>query len=90
MIDTLIHHHIVFEEIFESDSELIDFLTEFVLKAPAFKTLQQKLLLCKRLINTKKTLKALSNIWLIKLQILIKFYESLMTHVLDQHFLHDK
>ena len=40
VIDTLIHHHIVFEEIFESDAELADFLTEFVLKAPAFKTLQ--------------------------------------------------
>ncbi len=40
VIDTLIHHHIVFEEIFENDSELIEFLTEFALKAPTFKTLQ--------------------------------------------------
>jgi len=40
VIDTLIHHHIVFEEIFESDSELTEFLTEFILKAPTFKTLQ--------------------------------------------------
>jgi AcrR family transcriptional regulator len=40
LIDTLIHHHIVFEEIFESDSALTDFLTEFALKAPTFKSLQ--------------------------------------------------
>jgi hypothetical protein len=40
VLDTLIHHHIVFEEIFESDSELVEFLTEFTLKAPTFKTLQ--------------------------------------------------
>jgi AcrR family transcriptional regulator len=40
ILDTLIHHHIVFEEIFESDSELIEFLSEFALKAPTFKTLQ--------------------------------------------------
>ena len=40
IIDTLIHHHIVFEEIFESDAELTDFLIEFVLMAPTFKTLQ--------------------------------------------------
>jgi AcrR family transcriptional regulator len=39
VIDTLIHHHIVFEDIFDSDSELTDFLTEFVLKASSFKTL---------------------------------------------------
>jgi hypothetical protein len=40
MIDTLLHHHIVFEQIFESDAELAEFLTEFVLKAPVFCTLQ--------------------------------------------------
>ena len=40
IIDTLVHHHIVFEEIFESDSELIEFLIEFAVKAPTFKTLQ--------------------------------------------------
>ena len=40
IIDLLVHHHIIYEKIFESDAELIEFLTEFILKAPAFKTLQ--------------------------------------------------
>jgi len=40
VMDILVHHHIVYEEIFESDSELIEFLVEFILKAPTFKTLQ--------------------------------------------------
>lgn len=40
VIDTLIHHHIVFEEIFNSDTALIEFLTEFALKASTFKTLK--------------------------------------------------
>ncbi len=40
VIDILVHHHIVYERIFESDSELIEFLTEFTLKVPTFKSLQ--------------------------------------------------
>ena len=40
VIDILVHHHIVYEEIFESDSELIEFLTELILKVPTFETLQ--------------------------------------------------
>ena len=40
IIDILVHHHIVYEKIFESDSELIEFLTEFTVKAPIFQSLQ--------------------------------------------------
>ena len=40
VIDILVHHHIVYEEIFESDSEFIEFLTEFIVRAPTFKSLQ--------------------------------------------------
>jgi AcrR family transcriptional regulator len=41
VIDSLVHTHIVFEEIFESDASMIDFLTELVIKAADFTTLKQ-------------------------------------------------
>lgn len=39
IIDSLVHHHIIFEKLFDTDEQLIDFLTEFIVKSELFKSI---------------------------------------------------
>ncbi len=39
IIDSLVHHHIIFEKLLETDEQLIDFLTEFIVNSELFKSI---------------------------------------------------
>ncbi|MHA2319851.1 MAG: TetR/AcrR family transcriptional regulator, partial [Candidatus Hodarchaeales archaeon] len=39
IIDSLVHHHIIFEKLFDTDEQLIDFLTELIVNSELFKSI---------------------------------------------------